>query len=395
MTAFANRMDGVTGSAIRDLFKLMGDPEIISFGGGNPAKESFPVETVERITAEALRRDGVNLLQYGATEGYMPLREAYLEHMAAPRGLSGTADEVLITTGSMQGLDLACKIFLNPGDAVLVESPTFLGALQAFSIYQADKVPVPMDNEGVIPDALEELMRTVRPKLFYCIPTFQNPTGRTLGTERRRKIAELAEKYDVMVLEDDPYCDLRYTGSPLPPIKTFDRSGHVILLSSFSKILSPGMRLGCALATPEIIRKMTVCKQCTDTHTTLLTQAVAAQFLNEGLLPGHLKAILPGYAEKLRVMLESMDEFFPSGVKYQKPDGGLFVWGELPEGADVLPLLKRATSDPEYKVAYIPGEHFFVDGSGKNTFRLNFSSETPERLRAGMERLGRLFRENL
>lgn len=395
MTAFANRMDGVTGSAIRELFKLMGDREVISFGGGNPAKESFPVEIVERITSEVLKSNGVNILQYGGTEGYLPLREAYLAHMAAPRGLSGTVDEVLITTGSMQGLDLACKIFLNPGDAILVEAPTFLGALQAFSIYQANKIPVSMDDEGVIIDALEELMRTKRPKLFYCIPTFQNPTGRTLGLKRRKKIAELAEKYDVMVLEDDPYCDLRYSGDPLPPIKTFDKSGHVILLSSFSKILSPGMRLGCALATPEIIRKMTICKQCTDTHTTLLTQAVAAQFLNEGLLPGHLKAILPGYAEKLNTMLAAMDEFFPSGVKYQKPDGGLFVWGELPEGADVLPLLKKATSDPEYKVAYIPGEHFFADGSGKNTFRLNFSSETLERLRIGMERLGRLFKASL
>jgi len=395
MTAFANRMDGVTGSAIRELFKLMGDPEIISFGGGNPAKESFPVETVERITADVLKKNGVNILQYGGTEGYLPLREAYLTHMAAPRGLGGSVDEVLITTGSMQGLDLACKIFLNPGDTMLVEAPTFLGALQAFTIYQANKVPVPMDDEGVIIDALEELMRTKKPKLFYCIPTFQNPTGRTLGLERRKKIAELAEKYDVMVLEDDPYCDLRYSGDPLPPIKTFDKSGHVILLSSFSKILSPGMRLGVAHGTPEIIRKMTICKQCTDTHTTLLTQAVAAQFLNEGLLPGHLKSILPGYAEKLNTMLDAMDEFFPQGVKYQKPDGGLFVWGELPEGADVLPLLKRATSEPEYKVAYIPGEHFFVDGSGKNTFRLNFSSETVERLRIGMERLGKLFKESL
>ena len=395
MTAFAHRMDGVTGSAIRELFKLMGDPEIISFGGGNPAKESFPVETVERITSEILAKDGVNILQYGATEGYMPLRRAYLEHIAAPKGLSGDVDEVLVTTGSMQGLDLACKVFLNPGDTMLVESPTFLGALQAFTIYQANKIPVPMDDEGVIIEALEELMRTKHPKLFYCIPTFQNPTGRTLGMERRRKIAELAEKYDVMVLEDDPYCDLRYTGSPLPPIKSFDRSGHVIMLSSFSKILSPGMRVGCAFASPEIIRKMTICKQCTDTHTTLLTQAVAAQFLNEGLLPSHLASILPGYAEKLNAMLEAMDDCFPAGVKYQKPDGGLFVWGELPEGADVLPLLKRATSDPEYKVAYIPGEHFFVDGTGKNTFRLNFSSETVERLRIGMQRLGKLFKENL
>lgn len=394
MTQFAKRMEGITGSAIREIFKLLADPNIISFGGGNPARESFPVEDIKQIINEALDNNGASLLQYGTTEGYTPLRQMFLNHIVYPKSLKGEIDNVLIITGSSQGIELVSKVYIDPGDTVLVESPSFLGALQTFNTYQAKLVPVPMDDEGVETEALEKLMNAHRPKLFYCIPTFQNPTGKSLGIERRREIARLAQKYDVMVIEDDPYCDLRYNGAPVPNIKTFDESGHVILLNSFSKIISPGIRVGTVLAEKDIIRKLVIAKQGMDTHTSTLTQAVVEGFLRKGLLPGHLRSILPGYSKRLELMLDCIEQYFPEECRCTKPEGGLFVWGELPKGVFTLPLLKSAIS--ELKVAYIPGEHFYCEPRmGENTFRLNFSSEPPERIADGMKRLGGLFKNNI
>lgn len=395
MTQYAKRMDGVSGSVIREILKLMGDPEIISFGGGNPAKESFPIDIVESVAHEVLEQNGAGILQYGTTEGYTPLRESYLKYIAHPKGIQADPENVLTLTGSMQGLDLITKVFVDPGDAVLVESPTFLGALQAFNTYQAQCVPVGMDDEGVDLNELEEKIKKHHPKLFYVIPTFQNPTGKTLGVERRRAIAELATKYDFIVIEDDPYCDLRYRGTPVPPIKTFDKSGNVILLNSFSKILSPGLRVGTVVSTPEITRKLTVAKQSSDTHTSNLTQAIADAFLRRGLLPGHLANILPIYSARLDALLEGLDTFFPSSFRHTSPEGGLFVWGELPGKPDMPAILKRATQ--ELKVAFIPGQYFYVDPSsmGLNTMRLNFSSATPDRIMIGLERLGKLVAENI
>ncbi len=394
MTNFAKRMDGVSGSVIREIFKMMGDPEMISFGGGNPAKESFPIDVVERIAHEVLEHNGAGILQYGATEGFSPLRESFLKYIAGPKGVEAAIENVLTLSGSMQGLDLVTKVFVDPGDAVLVESPTFLGALQAFNTYQAKCVPVSMDDEGVDINELEEKIRKYRPKLFYVIPTFQNPTGKTLGVERRKAIAALAEKYDFIVIEDDPYCDLRYRGEPMPPIKIFDRAGQVILLNSFSKILSPGLRVGAAVAAPEIIRKMTVAKQSSDTHTSNLTQAIADAFLRNQLLPGHLAHILPIYTERLNAMLEGLDRFFPTSCRFTRPEGGLFVWGEVDGIRDMPAILKTATQ--ELKVAFVPGQFFFVDPAtmGQNTMRLNFSSATPEKILIGLERLGGLLSQN-
>ena len=392
MTAFAHRTDKVTGSAIRELFKLLGDPEIISFGGGNPAKESFPVETVRKLTDSLLQEKGTSLLQYGPTEGYAPLIDAYISHVLSPLGLDGGRQNVLVTSGSMQGIDLIARIFVDPGDTVLVESPSFLGALQTFNLYQANLVPVEMDGHGVIIERLEELMKLHRPKLFYCIPTFQNPTGKTLPEDRRRAVAELAKKYDVIVIEDDPYRELRYRGEPLKTIKSFDSAEQVVLLNSFSKTLSPGIRVGCAFGRQDIIRKMTIAKQSADTHTSNLTQAIVAEFLERGCMPPHLNGIIPDYAVRMEAMLTAMDEFFPEACAYTRPEGGLFIWGELPEGLEMLPLFKRATQ--ELKVAFIPGEHFYVSPEmGKNTFRLNFSAEGPRRIGQGIKLLGGLFRE--
>ena len=387
----AERMQGVNGSAIRELFKLLGDPEIISFGGGNPAKECFPKEDIEKITDELLRDKSDVLLQYGATEGYLPLRKAYIEKILPDLGLTAELENVLALTGSMQGLDLICKVVVNPGDVVLVEEPSFLGALQTFNIAQAKLVPVPLHTDGIHVDELEVLVREYRPVMFYTIPTFQNPTSWVSGIEARKAIARLAAEYDMIVIEDDPYASLRFSGEKLPTIKSFDTSGNVILMSSFSKTISPGMRVALCCGNAELIRKMTIAKQSADTHSPNLNQAIIAEYLNRDLLPEHIAEISKVYAHSASVMVEAMEEYFPDWVEYEKPIGGLFIWCTLPEGWDASELFKKAVAR---KVAFVPGVSFFTTpGKGNNTFRLNFSAEPEERIRKGIRTLGDLLKE--
>ena len=387
----AERMQGVNGSAIRELFKLLGDPEIISFGGGNPAKECFPKEDIEKITAELLRDKSDVLLQYGATEGYLPLRKAYIEKILPDLGLTAELENVLALTGSMQGLDLICKVVVNPGDVVLVEEPSFLGALQTFNIAQAKLVPVPLHTDGIHVDELEALVREYRPVMFYTIPTFQNPTSWVSGIEARKAIARLAAEYDMIVIEDDPYASLRFSGEKLPTIKSFDTSGNVILMSSFSKTISPGMRVALCCGNAELIRKMTIAKQSADTHSPNLNQAIIAEYLNRDLLPEHIVEISKVYAHSASAMIEAMEEYFPDWVEYEKPIGGLFIWCTLPEGWDASELFKKAVA---HKVAFVPGVSFFTTpGKGNNTFRLNFSAEPEERIRRGIRTLGDLLKE--
>ncbi len=387
----AERMQGVNGSAIRELFKLLGDPEIISFGGGNPAKECFPKEDIEKITAELLRDKSDVLLQYGATEGYLPLRKAYIEKILPDLGLTAELENVLALTGSMQGLDLICKVVVNPGDVVLVEEPSFLGALQTFNIAQAKLVPVPLHTDGIHVDELEALVREYRPVMFYTIPTFQNPTSWVSGIEARKAIARLAAEYDMIVIEDDPYASLRFSGEKLPTIKSFDTSGNVILMSSFSKTISPGMRVALCCGNAELIRKMTIAKQSADTHSPNLNQAIIAEYLSRDLLPEHIAEISKVYAHSASVMIEAMEEYFPDWVEYEKPIGGLFIWCTLPEGWDASELFKKAVAR---KVAFVPGVSFFTTpGKGNNTFRLNFSAEPEERIRRGIRTLGDLLKE--
>ena len=387
----AERMQGVNGSAIRELFKLLGDPEIISFGGGNPAKECFPKEDIEKITDELLRDKSDVLLQYGATEGYLPLRKAYIEKILPDLGLTAELENVLALTGSMQGLDLICKVVVNPGDVVLVEEPSFLGALQTFNIAQAKLVPVPLHTDGIHVDELEALVREYRPVMFYTIPTFQNPTSWVSGIEARKAIARLAAEYDMIVIEDDPYASLRFSGEKLPTIKSFDTSGNVILMSSFSKTISPGMRVALCCGNAELIRKMTIAKQSADTHSPNLNQAIIAEYLNRDLLPEHIAEISKVYAHSASAMIEAMEEYFPDWVEYEKPIGGLFIWCTLPEGWDASELFKKAVAR---KVAFVPGVSFFTTpGKGNNTFRLNFSAEPEERIRRGVRTLGDLLKE--
>lgn len=379
---FATHMRGITGSAIREIFKLLARPGMISFAGGNPSNTALEPDVIARLSTQVLEKYGTTLLQYGATDGFGPLRESAAEFLRTAQ-VNCTAETLLPVQGGSQAFDLLLKALINPGDVVLCESPTFLGAIQAMREYNARLVDMPTDSEGVIVEAAEELIRKHHPKLMYVIPTFQNPTGITLSLERRKALAELAAKYGVVIAEDDPYRDLRYSGDPLPSIQSFDEEGWVVYMSSFSKYIAPGMRLGAAVANPTLLRKMVIGKQSADVHSPLLTQAIVDAYLREGLMPGHLQRICGDYKKQLDAMLEAF-EAFPEGTKHTVPQGGLFVWAELPEGVDGLKVFEKAV---EANVAFVPGTYFYPDGGHLNTMRLNFSMcEIPD-IREGMDRL--------
>ena len=387
--AFARRFDGVSGSAIREIFKMISKPGMISFAGGNPALSALPDQTAAEMAHRVLAENGKAILQYGATEGYPPLLESLKGYVQAQLGCEVPA--VLPVTGSTQAMDLLCKALINPGDVILVENPSFLGNLQCMRLYEAKLVPVESDEGGLMLDKLEEAIIRHRPKMLYTIPTFQNPTGRTLAPERRKPIAELAARYGMVVAEDDPYRDLRYAGEPLPSIKSFDKEGWVVFLGSFSKIISPGLRVGYMAGDPLILRKCTIGKQSSDVHTANLTQAIVDQFLRRGLLPEHISSICASYKAQMDAMLDELASF-PEGTRYTRPEGGLFIWAELPAGLDAKELLAKAV---ERHVAYVPGTHFFVDGGHENTLRLNFSASTLEQIHQGMATLRGLVEESI
>lgn len=392
MPNFAKRLDGITGSAIRELFKLAAKADIISFGGGNPSPESFDVDMIARFADDALAAEGKRILQYGLTEGWTELRKVMLERIHA-QGIKAEMDNLICVTGSMQGNELLTKAFIDPGDAIIVESPTFLGALQGFKSMQAKLVPVEMDDDGIIIEELEEKIKKYRPKLIYTIPTFQNPTGKTLSLERRKRMAKLASEYDVIVMEDDPYCDLRYYGDALPSIKSFDTTENVVLLNSFSKTISPGLRVGTALGRADILRKMTILKQSSDVHTASLTQAIVVRYITSGELDKHIVDVCNDYRVRLDCMLDAVRANMPEEAKCTKPEGGLFVWVTLPKGVDTNEMFKESV---KRGVAFIPGESFFVDPEqGKNCMRLNFSSCSCEQIDTGMKLLGGLVKETI
>ena len=382
---FAEQMKGITGSAIRDIFKLLGRPGMVSFAGGNPSGRALEPELIRDLACEAIDRYGAAVLQYGGTDGMPGLREQTAKYLRETAGVRATVDNVLPVQGGTQAFDLLLKALINPGDVILVESPTFLGAIQTMRIYEAKLVSMPMDEDGVIVEAAEELVKRYRPKLMYVIPTFQNPTGRTLSLERRKALAAMAAQYGFVIAEDDPYRDLRYDGEALPSISSFDEEGWVVYMSSFSKYISPGLRLGAA-AVPDarLLRKMVIGKQSTDVHSPGLTQAIVELYLEKGLLPGHLQRICGEYREQLHEMLAGF-EHFPEGTKHTVPQGGLFVWAELPEGMNAMAALERAI---EQNVAFVPGTHFYPEGGHENTLRLNFSMPEVPDIRSGMARLG-------
>ena len=383
---FANRFDNVTGSAIREIFKVLARPNMISFAGGNPAMEALPDIQMAEIAKEVLLKDGKRILQYGATEGYPPFMESLLSYLNEQFSFGVGKENVLPITGSTSGMDLLCKALLNPGDKVLVESPTFLGNMQTFNLYQAELIGINSDDDGVILEDLEQAIIKHNPKMIYIIPTFQNPSGKTLALNRRKPIAEMAAKYGVLVVEDDPYRDLRYSGKVLPPIKSFDTTGHVAYMGSFSKIISPGIRVGYLVAQEDILRKCTIGKQGTDLHTTNLTQAMVDVFLRSGQLKKHIEEILPSYQSKMELMLEKLSDF-PAGTTYTIPEGGLFIFVSLPEKINATELFNTAV---EKGVAYVPGTFFYPEGGHHNTLRLNFSNSTLPQIEKGMNILSTL-----
>jgi 2-aminoadipate transaminase len=387
-------------SVIRELLKFTEQPDIISFAGGLPAPEVFPLKEFQEACNQVLQEHGAYALQYGTTEGYLPLREMIARHNSR-YSVRVTAENIMITSGSQQALDFIGRLFINRGDYIVVESPTYLGALQAWNAYGAQYISVPSDENGMIMDDLEEALR-IGPKFIYILPNFQNPSGSTLSLERRKRLVLLADQYGVPIVEDDPYGQLRFDGDHIPSVASLDSSyrhedngeytGNVIYLSTFSKLLAPGLRLAWVIAPPKVIRKLVMTKQAADLHTSTFNQYVAYEVAKGGFLDEHVKVIRATYKERRDVMIEMMEEMFPSEVTWSKPLGGMFLWGVLPDHIDAAEVLKVAV---DRKVAFVPGASFHPNGGGKNTMRLNFSFSKPEVIREGITRLGLTLKEAL
>jgi len=377
---FADRMYSVKKSFIREILKVTEDPSIISFAGGLPNPRSFPGEEVAAAAAKVLKEGRESALQYSTTEGYLPLRE-YIAKRYARYGIKADASEILITTGSQQGLDLIGKVFLNKGDTVAVERPTYLAAIQSFGMYEPRFVDIPLRDDGIDVEAMAKA--TAGAKLLYTVPSFQNPTGITYSREKRKQVAETLKDSDVVFVEDNPYGDIRFMGEDLPPMRYYLDS-DVITMGTFSKTVSPGMRLGWLHAPGEIMDKLVTAKQAADLHTSYFVQRVVYQYLADNDVEKHIKKIRGMYKVQRDAMVSAIERYFPDGVKHTKPEGGMFLWVTLPEGISSLDLFDLALKE---KVAFVPGQAFFVDGSGQNTLRLNYSSSDEARIEEGIKRL--------
>jgi 2-aminoadipate transaminase len=381
-------MQDLRASDIREILKVTQQPDVISFAGGLPASELLPAAEMAEMARALLLDDGVRALQYAPTEGLDILRELIADRLRRLWGLRRSTDEVLVVSGSQQALDLTGKVFLDEGDVVLCESPTYLGAIGAFRAYRPTFVEVPTDDDGMVPAELESCLSSLdRVKLIYVVPDFQNPSGRRWSVERRRELAELAGRFGVPVIEDAPYAELCFEGEPLPPIASYDEACTVVYLGTASKILSPGMRLGWVVADSDIVRRYVLVKQGVDLHTSSLIQLLVARFMREHDLDAHIARIRDAYRSRRDAMLAALEEHFPQDVSFTRPAGGLFLWAELPEGMDARWLLERAL---EERVAFVPGESFFPNGGHDNTLRLNFSAMPEERITEGIRRLGRV-----
>ena len=388
---FADRTERMHASDIRELLKYTVRPEIISLAGGLPAPELFPVDEYRRAFEWVLETNGAAALQYGPSEGYQPLRE-YLAARMTKMGIPAEAEHILITNGSQQGLDLLGKVFLNPADAICVENPSYMGAIQAFDVYQAEYVIVGMDDDGMRSDELDSVLRRHKVKFIYALPNFQNPSGRTMSRRRREILVETARAHGVPIVEDDPYGELRFEGEHLPSLRSLWPEG-VIYLGTFSKILAPGFRLGW-MATPSgLYDEFVFAKQPSDLHTSMAVQMATYEVCKEeGFVDRHVELIKQVYRERRDVMLRALEEHFPPGCTWTKAQGGLFVWAELPLSIDTRELLTEAIRD---KVAFVPGQSFHADRGGHNTMRLNFSNVSPEQIEEGIARLGRAIKRRL
>ncbi len=391
---FSDKLQALKPSAIREIFKSLGDPEMISLAAGNPSPLSFPVEDLKAIAADIFEGSAVGALQYGVTEGYPPLRDAVEKRMAERFAIGKEGDMTIITSGGQQGIELACKALCNEGDTVICENPSFIGALNAFRSCGAKTVGLPLREGGIDPDELDELLsKTPTAKLVYLIPTFQNPAGSCTSLEKRKAIYEVCRRHSVIILEDNPYGELRFAGEDIPTIKSMDTEGIVIYCSSFSKILSAGMRVGYICGPEPIVQKMVVAKQSEDVHTNVFFQMLTYRFMTERDLDGHIEGIRKLYREKCALMLETLDRCMPEGIEYTRPEGGLFLWLTLPEGVDMGEYVKKAL---ENKVAVVPGSAFACAREDKiNAVRLNYSTPSDEEIVRGCEILARVLREML
>lgn len=382
---------GMSGEVVREILKLTQQPDIISFAGGMPSTDALPHEALREISALVFEKYRGGVLQYGTSEGFLPLREYIIEWMNK-KGVQANLEEVIVTSGSQQGIDLTAKAFLDQGDGVIMEKPTYLTAIQIFQLYGAAFSFADSDEEGLVPSSLSSIAKKSNNKLLYLVPSFQNPTGITLNEERRKELPGLMSELNLVLIEDDPYGDLVYDGNNNCPVKAFDQDGRVVYLGSFSKIISPGLRVGFTVGPATIIEKLVIGKQTSDVHTCNLAQAIIYEFCARGLLEPHLDSLIKQYRKKRDLMLELMDRYFPQAVKWNKPKGGLFIWVRLPEEKRAEDLLKEAVKE---KVAFITGECFYVEGGGSNTFRLNFSNATLEQIEVGMTRLGKVMHKHL
>jgi len=393
---FSESAQGMKRSAIREILKLTQQPDIISFAGGLPAPESFPVNDIAEVTQEVIQEKGTAALQYGTTEGFVPLREELLKRYKA-EGLDVELDNLIITTSSQQGLDLLGKIFINRGDKVICGLPSYLGGLSAFRTYGAQLEGIEFDEHGMRSDMLEAKLKAMKnagekPKFIYIIPDFQNPAGITMPEFRRREILDLAHKYDVLIVEDSPYRELRFDGEAQPMLYQMDGTGHVITLGTFSKILAPGFRIGWVMAAPEIADKFVIAKQAADLCTPPFVQMIAARYMEKNLLEKNLKETINAYRIKRDTMLEGFRNHMPDGVSWTEPEGGLFLFLYLPDHMDAEAIFEKAI---EKKVAYVLGSVFHCNGKGQNTMRLNFSFPTLEQNKEGVKKLADLIRENM
>lgn len=394
---FSKRANRLRSSEIRELLKLTQIPGMISFAGGLPNPKAFPVDIIHKCIDDTFKKNSQQALQYGTTEGVTKLRRVLAERMRKTRDINCELHDVLITSGAQQALSLAALVFIDPGDTYLTSVPAYLGAVQAFHAYEANCESIPMDEEGIDLDSLrrnlERLRRTgIYPKFFYTVPTFQNPSGETMSLNHRKELLDIASEYDFLIIEDDPYGDLIFEGEQIPPIKSLDKRGRVVYLSTFSKILAPGFRLGWIIASKDILDKFVLAKQATDLCTNVFSQYVAYEYVNGGHLDDQVKTIRTLYKHKRDVMLSALKEYFPEEVKWTLPKGGMFIWISLPSMIDTRLMFQKALSK---KVAYVVGEAFFPEGGNYHSMRLNFSYSDDDTIKEGIKRLAEVIKEEL
>ncbi len=389
---FARRTEFLKASEVRELLKLSDVDEIISFGGGLPAEESFPVEEMRQICSEILEENGVKSMQYAISEGHVGLRNIIVKLMAE-KGILTNTDDILITSGSQQGLDLTAKVFLDEGDTILCESPTYLSAINAFKPFYPGFVEVDMDEGGLVPeDLIKKLETSSNVKFLYTVPDYQNPTGRRMSLERRKAIVEIANSHNLIVIEDNPYSELCFDGRKLPPLKSFDTEGRVIYLSTFSKTVCPGYRIGWVCASQEILNKYVLFKQGTDIHTNFFAQMQIARYYEKYDIKEHIKSNVEIYKSRRDAMVSAIEKSFPEEVEFTRPQGGMFLWVTLPEYLNTKELLLKSL---KRGVAFVQGSAFFPDGGHENTMRLNFSGLREDKIVKGISILGDLLKEEI